>query len=191
MLVGWDRRLLYEKLIDEPGELDAFLADVVSAEWHFQHDAGLTFAETSAELIARYPEHEALIAAYGPRFLETIPGPIAGMPELLAELDATGVPLFAITNFSAEFWPPFAERYAGMIDRFRAVVVSGEERLTKPDPAIYALALKRFGLGPGEGMFIDDRPENVAGAEAAGLVGHLFQDAATLRQMLVGHGLLA
>ena len=126
--------------------LDAFLRDVVTTEWHFQHDAGRPFAETSAELIQRFPNHAELIAQWGPRFNETIPGPVADMPELVAELDAADVPLFAITNFSGEFWTPFRAREAALFDRFRDIVVSGDEKLIKPDPAIYRLALKRFGL---------------------------------------------
>lgn len=112
------------------------------------------------------------------------------MPEIVAALDARAVPLFAITNFSAEFWPPFRAREAAIFDRFRDIVVSGTERLIKPDPAIYALALDRFGLAPGEALFVDDRADNVAAGEAAGLVGHHFSDAATLRADLIRYGLL-
>ena len=162
----------------------------MTREWHYQHDAGRPFAETSAELSARFPEHSDLIAAFGPRFGDMIPGPIAGMTALVEALDAAAVPLFAITNFSDEFWPPFRKREAAMFDRFRDILVSGAERLVKPDPAIFALALERFGLGPGEALFIDDRAENVTAAEAAGLNGHLFRDAETLRAALENLGLL-
>lgn len=181
VLFDWDVRLLYAKLIDDAATLDAFVRDVVTMEWHAQHDAGRRFAETSAELTARFPHHRELIAAYGPRFAETIPGPIAGVHEIVAELDAAEVPLFSITNFSGEFFPPFRAANAVLFDRFRDIVVSGDERMVKPDPAIYALALSRFALRPGEALFIDDRIENVEAAVRAGFVGHHFRDAATLR----------
>jgi 2-haloacid dehalogenase len=190
VLFDWDVRHLYAKLIDGQDALDAFLRDVVTLEWHTQHDAGRPFAETSAELAARYPQHRDLIAAYGPRFGETIPGPIPGMHQLVAELDAAGVPLFSITNFSGEFFRPFRADHAALFDRFREILVSGDERLVKPDPAIFALALERFALAPGEGLFIDDRSENVAAAEAAGFVGHLFCGAEGLRTDLERYGLL-
>ncbi len=74
------------------------------------------------------------------------------MADLVAEIDAAGVPLYAITNFSGEFWKPFRDREAAIFDRFRDIVVSGDERLVKPDPAIYHLALDRFGLEPGEAV---------------------------------------
>lgn len=185
VLHDWEPRLLYERLIPDGEALDAFLRDVVTREWHFQHDAGRPFAETSADLIAAHPQHAALIRQWGPRFNEMLPGPIPGMMELVDELDAAGVPLFAITNFSAEFWPPFRTREAALFDRFRDIVVSGDERLVKPDAAIYRLALDRFGIAAEEALFVDDRADNVAGAEALGIHGHLFRDAARLRAELV------
>jgi 2-haloacid dehalogenase len=100
------------------------------------------------------------------------------------------VPLFAITNFSGEFWRPFRNREAAIFDRFRDIVVSGDERLVKPDPAIYHLALDRFGLEPGEAVFIDDRADNVAAANGVGMRGLEFVDAPTLRAQLNALGLL-
>ena len=190
VLYRWDPRCLYEGRIADPVALDAFLHDVLTTQWHFQHDAGRDFAETSAELIAAHPQHRALIEAWGPHFLDTIPGPVAGMPALVDDLHAAGVPLYAITNFSHEFWPPFRAREGAMFDRFRDIVVSGEVKLTKPDAAIYHLALARFGLAASEAVFIDDSEANVAGAAAVGLHVLHFTDEPTLRGALERLGLL-
>ena len=190
VLYQWSPRFLYERLIEDDRALDAFLDTVLTRDWHYQHDAGRPFAETSAELIAQFPEHEALIAAWGPRFNETIPAAIPGMIALVEELDAAGVPLFAITNFSGEFWKPFRGREAAVFDRFRDIVVSGDEKLLKPDPAIYALALKRFGLAAGEAVFVDDNAANVEAALAVGIHAMLFTGAAAFRAELVKFELL-
>ncbi|MBX9816093.1 MAG: hydrolase [Proteobacteria bacterium SG_bin5] len=190
VLYDWNPRFLYERLIDDDRALDAFLRDVCTKEWHFQHDAGRPFAETSAELSALYPEHEALIAAWGPRFTEQLGDMLPGMRALVLELDAARVPLFAITNFSHEFWPPFRAREAVIFDRFRDIVVSGEERLVKPDPAIYALALRRFGLAGPDAIFIDDRLDNAEAARDAGMLAHHFTDAERLRAELAALGLV-
>ncbi|OYY71590.1 HAD family phosphatase [Sphingomonas sp. 28-63-12] len=189
VLYEWNLRFLYERLIADDRALDAFLCDVVTMQWHVQHDAGRPFAETSAELIARYPRHAALIGALGPRFNETIRGVVPGMDALVAALDAAGVPLFAITNFSAEFFAPFRATEPAMFDRFRDIVVSGDVGLMKPDPAIYALALKRFGLAAGEAFFVDDNPANVEAARAMGMAAHHFTDAGALEAALAGLGL--
>jgi 2-haloacid dehalogenase len=189
VLYDWSPRFLYERLIDDDQALEAFLRDVVTVEWHFQHDAGRPFAETSAELIARFPQHADLISAWQPRFNDSIGDPMPGMHDLVETLDASGVPLFAITNFSGEFWPPFRAREAHLFDRFRDIVVSGDEKLLKPDAAIYHLALDRFGLAPHEAVFIDDNRDNVAGAEAVGMTALHFTDVGTLRRDLAVLGL--
>lgn len=189
VLYGWDIRALYAQLIDDPVRLDWFCNTVVTPQWHFQHDAGRPFAETSAELIARHPTEEGLIRLFGPRFGETITGPIAGMDQLVERLARRGVPLFAITNFAEEFWLPFRAA-TPLFDLFEDIVVSGTERLTKPDPAIYQLALRRFGLAPGDAIFIDDRAENIASAAANGFVAHHFSGHDALAAELQRFGLL-
>jgi 2-haloacid dehalogenase len=190
VLYDWNPRYLHERLIGDDRALDAFLRDVVTKEWHFQHDEGRPFAETSAELIAAHPEHAELIAAWGPRFSEQIPDMLPGMREVVEELDASGVPLYAITNFSGEFWRPFRDREADIFDRFRDIVVSGDERLVKPDPAIYRLALDRFGVKAEDTLFIDDRADNVAAAQGVGMGAVVFTNAEMLRADLAQHGIL-
>ena len=191
VLYAWNPRVLYERLIPEDRALDAFLRDVVSLEWHFQHDAGRPFAETSAELIAAHPHHADNILRWGSHFGDSITGVMPGMSALVDDLDAAGVPLYAITNFSGEFWAPFRAREAQMFDRFRGIIVSGDEKLLKPEPEIYHLALDRFGLDAADAVFVDDRADNVAGAEAVGMKGLLFTDAGTLRADLRHIGILA
>jgi 2-haloacid dehalogenase len=189
VLYGWDIRALYAKLIDDPAQLDWFCREVVTPAWHFQHDEGRPFADTSAELIARFPAEAELIRQFGPRFNETITGEVPGMAALLAGLAARGVPMFGITNFSKEFWDDFRPD-ARLIDHLLDVVVSGAERLVKPDPAIYQLALTRFGLQPGDALFVDDRADNIAAGEANGFAGHVFDGADGLAGRLAALGLL-
>ena len=100
------------------------------------------------------------------------------------------MPLFAITNFSADFWPPFRSREEAFFSRFRDILVSGEEKLLKPDPAIYYRALERFSLKPSEALFVDDRAINVDGALAVGMHAHLFTGADDLRTRLRAENLL-
>jgi 2-haloacid dehalogenase len=190
VLFEWDPRYLYEKLIRDAATRAHFLTRVATPKWHFQHDAGRLFAETSAELIAEHPEYRALIEAWAPRFNETIPRLIPGMADLVADLATAGTPLFGITNFSGEFWPAFRAREHALFAPFRDIVVSGDEKVVRPDPAIYRLALHRFGLTRGEGLFVDDRLENVEAGEAEGFVGHHFVDATTLWHDLTLRALL-
>ena len=190
VLFQWDLRHLFTKLIADPDELEWFVTNVVTPEWHFQHDAGRPLADMVPELKAQFPAHGVLIDAYAARFNETTPGPVPGSLELVERLDAAGVPLFAITNFGHEFWEMFRPTQP-VFDRFQDIIVSGTERLVKPDPAIFRLAIDRFGIDPKGALFVDDVAVNVAGAEAVGIAGHHFQDAKVLERALIDRSLMA
>ncbi len=190
VLYGWDPdAFLVRQMADDEARLK-FIEDVDLYAWHETLDGGRPFAEAAAELNETFPQYAALIAAWSERFGETISGPVPGVHAIVEALDTRGVPLFAITNFSADFWPPFQASEQAFFARFRGILVSGEEKLLKPDPAIYYRALDRFGLRPDQALFIDDRQINVEGARAVGMHAHLFTDAADLRTRLQAEGLL-
>jgi 2-haloacid dehalogenase len=190
VLYGWDPdAFLVRQIADDAARL-RLIEEVDIYGWHETLDGGRPYAEAAAELSEKFPEYAALIAAWGERFGETITDAVPGVHEIVAELDARGVPLYAITNFSADFWAPFREKEKAFFARFRDIVVSGEVKMLKPDSAIYWLALDRFGLRPDEALFIDDRRINIFGAEAVGMNAHLFTDAADLRARLEAEGLL-
>jgi 2-haloacid dehalogenase len=190
VLYGWDpESFLVTQIADDAARL-RFIEDVDLYSWHETLDGGRPYADAAAEMNEKFPQYAALIAAWSERFGETISGPVPGMHALVEALDGRGVPLFAITNFSADFWPPFHDKERAFFARFREIIVSGEVRLLKPDPAIYYLALDRFGLKPADALFVDDREINVEGALAVGMKAHLFTDAADLRARLEAEGLL-
>ena len=190
VLYGWDPdSFLVRQIADDDARL-RFIEDVDLYGWHETLDGGRPYSEAAAELSEKFPQYAALIAAWSDRFGETITGPVPGVHEIVAALDARGVPLFGITNFSADFWPPFFERERAFFGRLRDIVVSGEVKMLKPDPAIYYLALDRFRLRPEEALFVDDRAINVEAAAAIGMDAHLFTTAADLRTRLEHAGLL-
>ena len=189
VLYQWHLRHLFEKIVDDRARLETLLGEVVTEEWHFEHDRGRTLGEMVPERIALYPDFEPEIRAYATRFNETIPGPVPGSHALVERLDARGVPLYAITNFGAEFWAGFRPSEP-IFDRFRDIVVSGEEKLAKPDPAIFALAEARFGRSASTMLFIDDNRANVDAAAACGWHVHHFTDAAALESDLADRKLI-
>ncbi len=189
VLFDWNLRYLFAKLIADEGELDWFLANVVTEQWHFQADEGRPLAEIMADLLSRHPGHAPLIEAYAARFPETLPHAMPGTHDLVRRLAAAGVPLFALTNFGAEFWGMFRPQQP-IFDHFGDVVVSGVEQVAKPDPRIYAIAERRFGHPPEALFFIDDNAANVAAARARGWHAHHFSDSAALEAELASLGLL-
>ena len=189
VLIEWDLRHLFAPLISDPAQLDWFLANVVTEDWHTQHDAGVTLADMVPARQAEYPDHAALLDAYRDRFLDSIPGDVPGTYALVQRLHDRGVPLFALTNFGTEFFAQYRATQP-LLDLFRDIVVSGDERCIKPDPAIYAIAERRFGLPAEALLFTDDKPENIAVAAARGWHTHLFTGAEGLEARLVAEGLL-
>ena len=190
VLYGWDpESFLVRQIADDEARLQ-FIEDTDLYGWHETLDGGRPFDEAAAELSETFPAYADLISAWGERFGETITDPVPGVHAIVEALDARHVPLFAITNFSADFWRPFRAREEAFFSRFRDIVVSGEEKLLKPDPAIYFRALDRFGLKPAEALFVDDRAINVEGARAVGMQAHLFTTAEDLRARLEADGLL-
>jgi len=190
VLIRWDPRHLYRKLFAEPAAMERFLAEVCTDAWNLEQDRGRPWAEAIAERAALFPQHAALIRAYSERWHEMVPGEVEGSVAILEALREGGVPLYAITNFSTEKFEEAEARFPFLRD-FRDVVVSGRERLLKPDPAIYRRLLDRNGLDAARCLFIDDSAANVRGAEAVGMRAHHFAGAAGLRAELRALGLPA
>ena len=189
VIVGWSPRRLYEQIFQEPAACDRFLSSVCTLDWHLEHDRGVSFADNAATLITKYPEHEAEIRLWGDRFIDMV-GPVIDQSEsAIHALAARGVPQFGLTNMPSEAWPAVTA-LSPAFACFRDTVVSGDEGLVKPDPAIFRLAAERAGMAPQDLLFIDDSAANIASAAALGFHVHRFEDPAHLFPVLVGHGLL-
>ncbi|HEX5825727.1 MAG TPA: HAD-IA family hydrolase, partial [Candidatus Limnocylindrales bacterium] len=186
----WDPRHLYRSLFEgDEAAMETFLATVCTPEWNRGQDAGRPWADAIAGLIAEHPDQRELIEAYWERWPETLGDAIGPTVEVLAELDAAGVPLYALSNWSAETFPAARPRYP-FLGRFDGIVISGEVGVAKPDRRIYEALLERHGLEAHSILFVDDVAENVAAAEALGIRSLRFIDGPALRRELVGLGLL-
>ncbi len=187
VLIEWDPRNLFRKLIPDAAEMERFLAEICTTEWNNEQDRGRSWEEAVEERVALFPAHAALIRAYAERWHEMVAGPYPGTPEILAKLRAAGVPDYAITNFNTRTFAECQQRFP-FLAGFRDVVVSCTERVMKPEPAIFRILLDRNGLSAAQCIFIDDAEKNVLGARAVGMRAHHFRDAATLAEALRGLG---
>jgi 2-haloacid dehalogenase len=174
VLLRWDVRLLYRTLFPDPAALEDFLTRVLPPEWNLEQDRGRSWGEAEAERIAIFPAHADAIRAYRARWHETIPGAIDGTVAILAALKRKGVPLYAITNFASDTFREAQARFPFLADSFIDIVISGDERLIKPDPAIYRLLLDRQGLAAADCVFIDDSQTNIEAAAKLGFHALLF-----------------
>ena len=189
VLLEWNPRHLYRKLFASDAAMEEFLATVCTKEWNERQDAGRTFAEATRELMSRHADKRALIEAWRQRFDEMIPGAIDGVVDTLAELKARNVPLYAITNFSAETFPPQLERFE-FFSWFDGIVVSGVERVMKPDARIFRILLERYAVAPEAAVFIDDVAVNADAATQLGIHGIHYRTPGQLRGELAAVGLL-
>jgi len=188
VFVDWNPMYLFRKLFPTEEEAQWFHDTICTKDWNLEFDAGDIYAEGVAKLITRFPRYWREIQAYDLRWKETFNGFIDGTIAIHDELVAAEVPTFAITNFSWEKWVtclgdwPFLEKFDG-------VIVSGLEKLVKPDPRIFWLFCNRYGMSPESCVFIDDNPLNVASALHFGMQAIQFTSPEQLRKDLKGLGL--
>ncbi|WND01847.1 HAD family phosphatase [Temperatibacter marinus] len=189
VLVKWDPRVIYEKHFEDKTELDWFMDTVVNMDWHKHHDAGRTFEEGVRIRSEKFPDYADLIKLYHTQWDDTITGVIQQSVDCLRALKAKGIPVYGLTNFNGPQFDRFRQQFdfIGLMD---GVVVSGDEGIIKPDPAIYHLILERYGLKAEETYFIDDGLPNIVAARAEGIVGHHFTSPEGLVKELKDFGLI-
>lgn len=191
VVVDWNPRYLYRKLFNgNETAMEDFLATVCTSSWNEQQDAGRSFADGCDSLKRLHPDKAELIDAWFQRYEEMLGGEIPGTAEILRELRSRSVPIYALSNWSAETFPIAVNRFE-CLSWFDGVLLSGEAKLLKPDRRIFEMFLHTFGIKASRAVYIDDRSENVQAAIELGMRGVLFRDSRTLRAELIGAGLVA
>jgi L-amino acid N-acyltransferase YncA/FMN phosphatase YigB (HAD superfamily) len=188
VLIDWSPRRLYRGLIDDPAELDRFLTEVCSMQWHDAADRGRPVADAVAELVASHPAEAVLIEAFDTRWQEMFGGELPATVDVVRELRDGGIRLFGLTNWPAEKFPAARAEFP-VLGELEGIVVSGEEGIAKPDREIFDRLLARYDVDPATAVYVDDRAEHVEAAERVGLHGLQFTDAAGLRRDLSALGL--
>src|SRR6201997_4781135 len=189
VLIDWNPRYLYRKLFQHESEMEDFLANICTAQWNLQQDAGRSFTEACSALKLEHLDKAGMIDAWFERFDEMMAGPIVGTVDILAELREREVPIYALSNWSAETFP-FAQKRFEFLQWFRAIFLSAEVRLVKPDPRIFVRFCEKFCLSPEQIIYIDDLQHNVEAARGIGMHAIRFRDPASLHEELVRLGLL-
>ena len=188
VLVDWSPRHLYRKLIADPDELDFFLGQICTSEWHLAHDLGEDTEQSCRELARAYPDYEDLIMAWAHRSEEMIAGVLDGTVEVLGELRSAGLRCFALSNMEPDTFELRRARF-GFFGSLDGYVISGLEGVVKPDPEIFEILFSRYGLEPAATVFIDDVAANVQAAAKLGVIAIRFTTAAQLRSELRDLGL--
>jgi len=187
VLIDWNPEYLYRKLIPDEKERHRFLTEICTDEWHYRHDAGVSFAENAKPLLEKYADNEhlkSLILAWYDQFDDMNKSPICGTVDIMNELRSAQIHVYALTNWSAEFFPPSKEKFPFLAD-FEDIVVSGIERVAKPDQEIYKILLDRAKINPKESVFIDNTERNLPPAAQLGITPVHFTTPEALRADLI------
>lgn len=175
VLIDWNPRYLYRTYFNDDREMEYFLSHVCTGEWNAEHDRGRTFDEGVRLLEERFPQYSEAIRLYRDGWESMLNGEFPGTVALLMKLKKLGYGIYGLTNWSAETFPIALSKYP-VLHRFDGIVVSGQEKLIKPDPKIFGILLERYGLNAGECIFIDDSPANIETAARLGFNTVLFDN---------------
>ena len=190
VFIDWDPRYLYRRYFPgQPQAMENFLAEINFAKWNLEQDKGRPFAEAVASLSADFPQYAHLIHAYWEHWEDSIIGPINGSINVLHQLKKSGYALYGLSNWSAETFP-IAYRKYGFFKLFDDIILSGEVKLVKPDPAIFDLTLRRIQLSAPECLLVDDSTVNIDVARQLGFKAIHFQSPEQLETELLNLQLL-
>ncbi len=184
VLIDWDPRHLYTKVFNNRDQMEYFLSEICTPDWNEAQDAGRSLEEGTNLLIRKHPNYEEEIRLFYDRWAEMLAGPITGTVQILEELaNVKDIMLYALTNWSAETFPIAMSQFS-FLKAFDGIVVSGHERMKKPEPAIYQLLLRQYSIPTEEAIFIDDNIRNVQASQELGLRSILFRNPEDLRHRL-------
>ena len=188
VLIDWNPEYLYKKVFEDKAQMEHFLNNVCTYSWNVLQDAGRPVAVATAEKQQEFPEYKDEIAMYYGRWAEMLGGEIAENSRLVKPLSEK-YNTYGLTNWSAETIPVAMERY-DFFNHLKGIVVSGEEKLIKPDPKLYYILLDRFNLNPEETLFIDDNAHNIDTAKLLGFETIHFTPDVNLKSVLSEMGML-
>ena len=190
VLMDWNPYYLYcDKLGMTPQDVDRFLKEVDFSEWNKQNDRGRSFAESTAELSARFPEYGEMIHAYDERYIDSIGGSFQPVVDILRDLKSAKLPLYVLSNWPTEKFALVRPQYA-FFDWFDDIIISGDVGMIKPDHEIFELLLQRIGCSAEKCLFIDDHEPNITAARTLGFQTILFETAPQLKTSLSQMGIL-
>lgn len=183
VLLDWNPRYLYKSYFNNDEEMEHFLADICNGEWNIRQDAGRPFAEALKELQAKFPEYAEAIQMYDDDWEKMLKCELPESIDLLKELKFMGYGIYGLTNWSAEKIGYAFANYS-FFSLFDGIVVSGVEKVVKPDRKIYEILLERYSLKPGECVFIDDNQDNVDMAKVLGINAIRFDNIGNVKEHL-------
>lgn len=188
VLIDWNPTYLFSKVFDNEDEMQHFLENICHSEWNIMQDAGRPLAEATLQKQQKYPKYKDEIAMYYGRWDEMLGGTIDVNTKLVKPLKDK-YKVYGLTNWSAETLPIAIDRY-DFFKHLDGIVVSGDEKLIKPDARIYEVLLNRYDIKADESLFIDDNAANIKAAQELGFHTIHYTDGVNLEEVMKEMGLI-
>ncbi|MCQ4034533.1 HAD family hydrolase [Kaistella montana] len=161
VLMDWNPRYFFKDYFNDDEKMEFFLKNIADDEWNAEQDRGRSLAEGTEILVTKFPDWETEIRAYYDNWTTMLKSDIPENVAVLKQLKHSEYELFGLTNWSAETFPYALSNYDFFEIFEEKIVVSGEEKLIKPDPKIWHVLLEKYQLNAEESVFIDDNPKNI------------------------------
>ncbi len=189
VLVDWNPRYFYRSYFKTEEEMEFFLGNICTTEWNANQDCGHLMEDATRERVALFPEYKEAIEMYYSNWGVMLHSDIPETADFLREAKAAGYGIYGLTNWSHETIQVAYDRYP-VFAEFDGIVVSGCEKLLKPDPKLYNILLERYGLKAEECVFLDDNQINVDAANVLGIKSIRFTNIDEVRPQLKELGIL-
>ena len=177
VLIDWNPRYFFRDHFKDDQKMEFFLKNIVTDAWNGEQDRGRTLSEGTEFQISKHPEWEKEIRAYYDNWKTMLRADIPDNVAVLRKLEHSEYDLFGLTNWSGETFPHALENYDFFEIFQNKIIVSGTEKLIKPDPTIWNLLRNRYQITANESIFIDDNAKNIEVAESLGFICiHIKED---------------
>lgn len=168
VLMDWNPRYFFQSYFNNDERMEYFLGNIATSQWNEEQDAGRTLEDGTQILVEQFPDWVKEIRAYYKHWTVMLKGEIKDNVEILRKLSKTQYELYGLTNWSSETFPYALENYDFFELFNNKIVVSGIEKIKKPDPKIWHILLQRYNIVAEESIFIDDNPKNIEVANQLG-----------------------
>tara|TARA_B100001029_G_scaffold108828_1_gene89838 strand:- start:63 stop:653 length:591 start_codon:yes stop_codon:yes gene_type:complete len=163
----WDPNHFYKKIFKNDDEREYFIKNICNDEWNIKQDAGRLIKDAEKELIVKFPDYKNQIKLYYKNHRKMFRGIFNNSIDVLKFLKEKKYECYVLSNWSWETFQNMENDYP-FLKLFDGLIISGKEKIVKPNKEIYLLAIKRFNLKAKETVFIDDRIENIIAAKKLG-----------------------
>ena len=190
VLLDWRPEPYFEKYFaDSNLDCSFFLSEVMSSEAQNRISRGDDIDSVLGDLVVAHPDYASAINLWKRDWHQLLPGAIEGTVSVVAELLERDYPVYALGNWNRQEFEWARQRF-GFLNSFTDVLLSGDCGILKPDVEIFERAVAQFSIVPQNGVFIDDRADNVQAAIGLGFNGLVFESPRHLYLTLMDYQLL-